>query len=303
MQNSPHIKSRHNVLAYTALGICILALSTSAIFIKYADAPGPVTGFYRMSIAAIILTPFAVYRINKRKTINRNNFFIPVAGGVFSGLDLGIWTIALGYTTAANATILGNTAPLWVALGATLFFRERLMKRFWIGMALAMIGAALIIGMDFLVHPRLGLGDIIAIITGVFYAGYYLTTELGRRTIDAVSYIWVVFVSASITLFFLNLLLGNSLTGYDQKTIAIFFATAIVSQLIGYLMSSYSLGHLPASVVSVTMIGQPIVTAIIAIPLLGEILVPSQIIGGFIALAGIYLVNVSHEKKTSGPEG
>ena len=297
MQIQTSKPSRQKILAYTALGICILALSTSAIFIKYADAPGPVTGFYRMVIAATILTPFAVYRLNKRKSINRKNFYIPIAGGIFSGLDLGIWAIALGYTTAANATILGNTAPLWVALGAMVFFRERLMKRFWVGMVLAMSGAALIIGMDFLLHPRLGLGDTIAIVTGMFYAGYYLTTELGRRTIDAVTYIWVVFVSASFTLFILNLLLGHSLTGYDQKTIVVFFATAIISQLIGYLMSSYSLGHLPASVVSVTMIGQPIVTAIIAIPLLGEMPVPSQILGGFIALAGIYLVNVSHEKK------
>ena len=302
MQIQTSKPSRQKILAYTALGICILALSTSAIFIKYADAPGPVTGFYRMVIAATILTPFAVYRLNKRKTINRKNFFIPFAGGIFSGLDLGIWAIALGYTTAANATILGNTAPLWVALGAMVFFRERLMKRFWVGMILAMSGAALIIGMDFLLHPRLGLGDTIAIVTGMFYAGYYLTTELGRRTIDAVTYIWVVFVSASFTLFILNLLLGHSLTGYDQKTIVVFFATAIISQLIGYLMSSYSLGHLPASVVSVTMIGQPIVTAIIAIPLLGEMPVPSQILGGFIALAGIYLVNVSHEKKATDSE-
>jgi drug/metabolite transporter (DMT)-like permease len=295
MDTNKSKKSREKKLAYAALVVCILALSTSAIFIKYADAPGPVTGFYRMFIAAVILTPFAVFRFLKRKTLRRQTIFIPVAGGIFSGLDLGIWAIALGFTTAANATILGNTAPLWVALGAMVFFRERLMKRFWVGMVLAMSGAALIIGMDFLLHPRLGLGDTIAIVTGMLYAGYYLTTELGRRTIDAVTYIWVVFVSASLTLFFLNLFLGNPLTGYDQKTIAIFFATAIISQLIGYLMSSYSLGHLPASVVSVTMIGQPIVTAIIAIPLLGEMPVPSQILGGIIALLGIYLVNISHE--------
>jgi drug/metabolite transporter (DMT)-like permease len=115
--------SRQKALAYAALGICILALSTSAIFIKYANAPGPVTGFYRMVIASALLTPFAVYRLIKKRTVNRHNFFIPLSGGIFSGLDLGIWAIALGFTTAANATILGNTAPLWVALGAVLFFR------------------------------------------------------------------------------------------------------------------------------------------------------------------------------------
>ena len=288
--------SRQKILAYAALGICILSLSTSAIFIKLADAPGPVTGFYRMFIAACILTPFAIHRLIKNKRLNRKNIWIPLSGGVFSGLDLGIWAIALGMTTAANATILGNTAPLWVALGATLLFHETLRNKFWAGLFLAMAGAALIVGSDFFLHPRFGIGDSIAIFTGMLYAGYYLTTEHGRKSLDAVTYIWLVFVSASLTLFLLNLLLGNPLTGYDKTTVLVFFATAIISQLIGYLMSSYSLGHLPASVVSVTMIGQPVVTTLIAIPLLGEFPGGSQILGGAIALAGIYLVNISHGK-------
>jgi drug/metabolite transporter (DMT)-like permease len=93
------------------------------------------------------------------------------------------------------------------------------------------------------------------------------------------------------------MLLGNSLLGYSKQTYMIFIASAIISQLIGYLMSSYALGKLPASVVSVTMVGQPVMTAIIAIPLLGEIPGTSQIMGGLIAMTGIYLVNTSHENK------
>jgi drug/metabolite transporter (DMT)-like permease len=288
--------SRQTFLSYVALGICILALSTSAIFIRFADAPGPVTGFYRMTFATLMLTPVAVFRLFKYKKINGRNFHYPLIGGMFSGLDLGIWTIALGYTSAANATLLGNTAPLWVALGAMVFFHERLKQKFLIGLLLALSGAALIVGTDYLLHPRLGVGDTIALFTGILYAGYYLFTELGRRSIDAVTYIWLVGVSASLTLLMLNLFLGNPLTGYPIQTWAVFMATAIISQLIGYLASSYSLGHLPASVVSVTMIGQPVMTAIIAIPLLGEIPGRTQIMGGVMALIGIYLVNVSHNK-------
>ena len=289
--------SRQTILSYAALGICILALSTSAIFIKYADAPGPVTGFYRILIAAVLLSPIAIRRLAKNRSVNRKNLFVPLIGGIFSGLDLGIWSFSLGFTTAASATLLGNTAPLWVALGAMLIFREQLKRKYWLGLFLAMAGASLIVGADFLLHLRLGMGDLIALLTGLFYAGYYLTTEFGRRSIDAVSYIWLVFLSASLTLFVLNVLFGNPLLGYPKETIAIFFATAIISQLIGYLMSSYALGHLPASIVSVTMVGQPILTAIIAIPLLGEVPGIAQIVGGFVALTGIYLVNVSYASK------
>jgi len=289
--------SGNKLLPYAALGICILALSTSAIFIKFADAPGPVTGFYRMFIAAILLSPFALRRLLKNRQVNRRNIVIPLVGGVFSGLDLGIWSIALGYTSAASATLLGNTAPLWVALGAMFIFREKLKKKYWVGLLLAMAGATLIVGSDFLLHPGLGWGDIISILTGLLYAGYYLTTEFGRRSIDAVSYIWIVFLSASVTLFILNMLLGNPLIGYSKQTFMIFIAAAIISQLIGYLMSSYALGHLTASVVSVTMVGQPVMTALIAIPLLGEVPGNSQLLGGIIAMTGIYLVNISHENK------
>jgi drug/metabolite transporter (DMT)-like permease len=291
------VASGKRFLPYAALGICILALSTSAIFIKFADAPGPVTGFYRMFFAALILSPFAIKRLVKNKLVNRKNVVIPLIGGVFSGLDLGIWSIALGYTSAASATLLGNTAPLWVALGAMFIFREKLKRKYWVGLFLAMAGASLIVGSDFLLHPGLGWGDVVSILTGLFYAGYYLTTEFGRRSIDAVSYIWIVFLSASVTLFILNLLLGNPIIGYSKQTFMIFIASAVISQLIGYLMSSYSLGHLPASVVSVTMVGQPVMTTIIAIPLLGEVPGLSQILGGLITLTGIYLVNISHENK------
>lgn len=92
----------------------------------------------------------------------------------------------------------------------------------------------------------------------------------------------------------MNLLLRNSFTGYPAQTWVIFFATAIVSQMIGYLAITYALGHLPASVVSPTLIGQPVLTTILAIPLLGEIPTTIQWVGGAIALAGIYIVNQSH---------
>jgi drug/metabolite transporter (DMT)-like permease len=88
--------------------------------------------------------------------------------------------------------------------------------------------------------------------------------------------------------------LGNSFTGYSTQTWIIFFVTAVVSQMVGYLAITYSLGHLPASVVSPTLIGQPILTTILAIPMLGEIPNATQWIGGAMALAGIYIVNQSH---------
>ena len=102
------------------------------------------------------------------------------------------------------------------------------------------------------------------------------------------------FVSSMMRMFIMNLVMGNQLTDYPAQTWGVFLATAIVSQMIGYLAISYALGHLPASVVSPTLVGQPVLTAILAIPLLGEIPSTTQWLGGAVALAGIYIVNQSH---------
>lgn len=287
-----------NALPYLALGIGIISMGMSAIFVRWADAPGPVTAFYRLFLSSLILTPFALKRCFRHCHLSKKILLAPLLGGLFTSLDLALWNTALFYTTAANATLLVNTNPLWVALGTWLIFREKLSKAFWLGLGIALFGAVLVVGGDFLIHPRLGIGDLIAISAGVFYAAYFLSTQRGRENFHPVTYIWMIGLSGSLGLAVINLLLGNALTGYTHKTWGIFWTTAIVSQVIGYVAVSYALGHLPASVVAPTMIGQPIMTTLFAIPFLGEIPRPAQILGGIIALFGIYLVNRSHHQKT-----
>jgi drug/metabolite transporter (DMT)-like permease len=96
-------------------------------------------------------------------------------------------------------------------------------------------------------------------------------------------------------LLILSLVTGSALTGYSNKTYLLFLAAALLPQLAGYLAMGYALGHLPASIVSPTMLGQPVLTALLAIPLLGETLQPAQWIGGLVVITGIYLVHRSRE--------
>lgn len=281
-------------LPYLALGTGILALSLSAMFVRWAQAPGPVTGFYRIFFSSVLL---AVYlsRRGRLRHFNRAGWLYPLAAGLFTACDFALWNTAVQYTTAANATLLGNTAPLWVALGAWLIFKERLNVRFWLGLGLGLLGATLLIGSDFIRHPLPGLGDLLAVGAGVFYAAYLLTTQRGRAHYDPFLYVFWVGVAASIGLGLINWLLGYPLLGYPWRSWLIFLATAIVSQLIGYVSIGYALGHLPARLVSPTLIAQPALTTILAIPLLGEMPGPLQWLGTAIALIGIYLVHVSHE--------
>ena len=280
--------------AYIALGIGILSLSFSAMFIRWADAPGPITAFYRLFFSVFILLPCFLPKIKSNPSIRSRSVIFPLLAGLFTACDLGLWTSALSYTTASNATLLGNTSPLWVALGTWLILKQKLSPAFWRGLAFALLGAALIMGTDFILHPRFGIGDAMATFTGFFYGGYFLFTEKSRTQFDPVSHIWLVGIGASISLFVINMAIGYSLTGYDRNTWLVFLVTTLVSQIIGYMSLAYALGHLPASVVSPTMILQPVVTTLLAIPLLGEIPSIWQGIGGVIALIGIFIVNQAH---------
>ncbi|HEX5839442.1 MAG TPA: DMT family transporter [Anaerolineales bacterium] len=288
------MKQNKSGAAYLALGVGILSLSFSAMFVRWADAPGPMTAFYRLFFSIFLLLPFFLPRIRTNQAMRSRLVIFPLLAGVFTACDLALWTTSLSYTTASNATLLGNTSPLWVALGTWLILKQKLSTAFWRGLLIALLGAALIMGTDFILHPRFGIGDAMAMFTGFFYGGYFLFTERSRTSFDPVSHIWFVGIGASVALFIINLVLGNSFTGYDSNTWLIFLATAVVSQLIGYMALAYALGHLPASVVSPTMILQPVVTTLLAIPLLGEIPTIWQGIGGAIALVGIYKVNQSH---------
>lgn len=279
---------------YIALVVGISALSLSAMFVRWADAPGPITGFYRLFISTILFIPFFIQRQKTLEPIEKRWIWFPILGGVFTACDLTFWNSSVKFTTAANATLLGNTSPLWVALAALFIFREKLRSSFWIGLLFALSGAVLIVGTDFLKHPTFGIGDLMAGTAAIFYASYQLITQRGRKYIDPFRYTWFVGVSATAALFFINILLKNSFTGYSTQSWIIFFVTAVVSQMIGYLAISYALGHLPASVVSPTLIGQPVLTTILAIPLLHEMPAAIQWIGGAVALAGIYIVNQAH---------
>jgi drug/metabolite transporter (DMT)-like permease len=258
-------------------------------------------GFYRLGIATLILTPF--YLRNKARKSGTSPaaplkwgiLILPVLAGVGSALDHFVWNTSLQYTSAANATLLGNTSPLWVALAAWLLFKERTRWLFWLGLSLAMGGAVAVLSNDFLRHPMIGWGDLLALLTGLFYAMFFLFSQRSRQHFNTLSHVWICSLSSTLVLLFLSLVTGASLTGYSTFTYLMFLAAALLPQIVGYLAMGYALGHLPASIVSPTMLGQPVLTALLAIPLLGETLQPVQWIGGLVVLGGIFLVHRSRE--------
>lgn len=282
--------------AYSTLFAGILCLSLSSLFVRWANAPGVVTSFYRMTLATLVMSPLLVIQAKRQGSTASGKWawaaLLPaVLGGLFTSLDHATWSTSIGFTRVANATLLNNTAPIWVALFAYFVFKEKLQKFFWLGLALTMAGAIAMLASDLLSHPILGWGDLLALGSGVFYAAYFLVTQRARRQLNVFVYMAVVDLVACLCLLFFCLVFGQPLSGYSWQTYLVFVGAALISQVGGYLSLSYALGYLPAFVVAPTMIAQPVLTALLAIPLLGEGLAPVQWLGGLAVLGGIALVN------------
>lgn len=285
--------ARPRWLPYLALAFGIFVLGFSAIFVRWANVPGPVMALYRLGLGVLILTPFYLANYQKSQPVRWrwSVLVFPAVAGVMTAMDHTFWSSAMQTISAANATLLNYAAPVWVALIAWLFQRQRLAPLFWAGLALTLVGIALVSGSDILRHSATGMGNVLALISSLFFAGYFLATEAGRKRLDTLPYTWLVGLSSTLTLLIVNLALRMPLSGYPAQSYWAFLGAALLSQVGGYLAIGYALGHLPASVVSPTMIGQPVMTALLAYLIFGERLTGAQLFGGLLALLGIYWVH------------
>jgi drug/metabolite transporter (DMT)-like permease len=288
---------KSSLLPYLALGVGVLALSASAILVRSANAPGTVTSFYRMAVAVVLLAGPFYQRVKATRNLPRSGLYAAVLGGLFLAGDLALWTTGVVLSGATNPTLLANTAPLWVGLGARVVFRERLNRAFWIGLLFAIAGAVAILGLDSLRAASFGLGTLLGLSAAVFYGSYFLITQRGRESLDSLTYFWPAAASSTLALFALNLAFRQPLIGYSTSTYLNFVAQGLVVQVLGYLAMNYALGYLPASLVAPTMLGQPVMTAILAGPLLGEALSLWQLLGGTAVLIGVYTVHRSRQGK------
>lgn len=287
------MQKSHVLVSYLALMVGIVFLSLSGIFIHWAQAPGIVTSFYRMLIASSVLLPVVIWKFRTTGLPKKRVLVFPLLGGLMMSLDYAFWSTSLSYTRIANATLLNNIAPLWVALFAFLIWRQQLSGRFWIGLALTLTGAGIVLGNDLIAHPQFGFGDLLALISSVFWAGYYLATQRGRNFIESIVYIWMVEVVCLFCLGGASLVMRLPMTGFPLQTWLAFLGAALITQIAGHFLLAFSLGKLPAAVVSPTMISQPVITSLLAIPLAGQALAAGQWLGMVTVLVGIYLVNKS----------
>jgi drug/metabolite transporter (DMT)-like permease len=137
----------------------------------------------------------------------------------------------------------------------------------------------------------LGRGALLGLLAGFFYGAYFLASQRGRSQLDVTSFFWLTAVFSTLTLLIVAFFLHMPLTGYSTATYINLILQGVLIQAGGWMLLNYAQGYLPASLVSPTLLGQPVLTALLAGPLLGESLRPGDLLGGVAVLAGILLIH------------
>ena len=273
---------------YLFLPIGIIAISTASTFIKLCDAPALIIAAYRMMLASLVLMPYACYEKTWRGW-ERNELGWPLLSGLFLSLHFAFWIASLKYTSVASSVVLVTTHPIFVGIGGWLFLKERLGLNLIFGFALSVLGSGLISYGDMSPSKEVLMGDGLALLGAIAASGYLLVGRKMRKDRNLISYILPVYSTAGLILILLGLIFQKPFFGYSSSTYFYLFLLALVPQLIGHTTFNWALRYLPASVVAITILGEPIGSTILAYFILGEGLTVWKVIGGISILAGILI--------------
>ena len=277
-----------------ALVIAIVAVSTGAILVRWSDAPSTVAAFYRVLFTGLPLLPIAVwwYRDHFRQIRLRDIGFATLAG-IALALHFATWFESLSWTSVAASVTLVQAQPIFVALGAWLLLREHVSRRMGVGILIAVIG---MMGMSFadliggvLVGPRPLYGNALALFAAVMAAGYVLAGRSLRQRVALIPYVVIVYGVCTITLFVIVAAQGHAFSGYPMREWILFVALAVGPGLVGHTVINWVLAYVESSVVSVSLLGEPIGASILAIVLLAEFPTLYTVTGAVVVLSGIYL--------------
>jgi drug/metabolite transporter (DMT)-like permease len=287
-------RAESHTSTYLALAGGILCIGFSGIWVRFADTTAGVVTFYRLGIAALgMLIPVLFRWRQGRARLSRAALPFALFAGVAFAADSFFFSSSVRLTTVANATLLGNTAPLWVGLASWLLLHEKLRSAYWLGLITALAGIMVIIGLDALTGLGTNVGNLLGLMSGVCYGTYLLITGRARRECDTLTYSFVFSATGALAALIYTQIFRHPLTGLPTHSYLALLALGLFSHVGGWLLINYAMGRLSASLTSVTLLLQPVITALIALPLLGEAPTIWHVGGGAITLAGIYLVHRS----------
>jgi len=268
----------------------VLAVSTGAIFARLAEAPALVIAAYRLGLASVILAPIAWWQArDELLSLRKKDYLLAILAGLFLALHFGTWISSLDYTSVANSVVLVNTNPLWVGVLTPLISKDRLTLLTKLGIVISVMGGVIIGAGDFVAGGQALWGDFLALLGSICAALYLLLGRNLRRELSLLAYVALCYGSAAIILWTSVLVLRLPIAGFSMGTYTAFAGMALISQIIGHSSYNWALKWFSASLIAVSLLGEPIGATILAYIIFAEGLTWAKSIGGGLILAGIYL--------------
>ncbi|MDP4098277.1 DMT family transporter [Paenibacillus sp. P96] len=269
--------------------IGIITISFSSIFIRWSEAEVSVIAMYRLYLTNLLMLPLAWKYRHELFRLTGRQWLLLTGSGLMLGLHFLFWMNSLRLTTVASSTVILTLEPILVMLGSFWFFRTRANRMMIAGMSLAVIGSIAIGAGDFNASGNALLGDFLSLLGTIAVAAHMLIGKHSRDSISAYVYNFWVFAIAASSMALYNLGNGFAFTGYAWREWGLFLLLAIVPTLFGHYLFNWLLKYINATAVSMAVLGEPVISSILAWMLLDERLTAVQLLAGSLILVGVWV--------------
>jgi drug/metabolite transporter (DMT)-like permease len=276
------------------LVVAILAVSTSAILIRWSEAPPQVAAFYRVMFTILLLAPLTMARHPRTfDSFTRRDGVIATLVGLALAAHFAAWFESLSWTTVAASVTLVQAQPVFVAVGAWAVLDEQVTRRMTLGILIAVVGGVVLSLGD----PSDGRaaatwplwGNALAVVGALMAAAYILVGRSLRQRLPVLPYVTVVYATSAVGLLAVVVTAGFPLFGYAPREWLLFFGMAVGPGVFGHTVINWLLEEVESTVVGVSLVAEPVGSTLLAALLLGEVPGVLTVAGGAVVLAGILL--------------
>ncbi|MEH7218831.1 DMT family transporter [Bacillus toyonensis] len=283
---------KSSVFSYFILFFGVFALSTSAIFVKLADAPAAIIAFYRLLFATVILLPLLLFNKRNRnelKTLSKKQWGFGFLSGLFLATHYVLWFESLRYTSVASSTVIVTLQPLFSMVGGYFLFKERFTKGAVIGCFIAISGSIVIGWQDFQISGDALYGDILAFMAAGIITAYFFISQHIRKDLSLIPYSVISYGSSACFLGIFAYMQQQSFIHYATQTWLSFIGLAFIATILGQTIFNWLLKWMSATVISMSILGETIGTCVLAYFILSETITLQQALGISIIFIGLTL--------------
>jgi len=279
-----------NALPVAALLAGNMALAFGPWFVRLADVGPVAAAFWRIALAVPVLVALS-FAFGRRPFAGASALWVTLlVGGIAFAADLASWHLGILRTTLANATLFGNSATLMFPIWGFLVARAWPTRMQGAALALAAVGAMLLLGRSYQVDAKNLFGDLLCLFAGTLYTVYFILMARARESMAPLPALALSSLASALPLLAFAWLLGEAIMPHHW---GILIGLALASQVIGQGLMIYAIGHLSPLVVGIALLTQPIVAGTVGWLAYGERLGWPDFLGAVMVAVALVLVRLA----------